>query len=152
MHQIMPGNQIEKLSKLPYFLVGQRPAANTVRDYVYSHIAMGKKKPLVISFSGPSGHGKTELALAPGELLSTMTEPIDMAGMSSVHQLFGAPASYLGREDGSKLNNHLAAYSGRRSVVFLDEFDKSNQGVWDPLLLVMQSGKSFPLNLLRGKY
>jgi len=115
--------------------------------YVYTHIGMsatkGEKdmKPLVNIFSGPSGHGKTEMAMALGALLSTKTENIDMAGISTVQQLFGAPASYQDRAHGSKLNNHLAAYSRQRSVVFLDEFDKSNQDVWDSLLLVMQSGK-----------
>jgi ATP-dependent Clp protease ATP-binding subunit ClpA len=66
---------------------------------------------------------------------------IDMATCHNVFDLFGSNAGYQRSEDGSKLNNFLAKNSGKRSVVFFDEFDKTNQGIRNALLLLTQSGK-----------
>jgi ATP-dependent Clp protease ATP-binding subunit ClpA len=66
---------------------------------------------------------------------------IDMATCHNVFVLFGSNAGYQRSEDGSKLKNFLAKNSGKRSVVFFDEFDKTNQGIRNALLLLTQSGK-----------
>jgi ATP-dependent Clp protease ATP-binding subunit ClpA len=79
MLQIAEANKITELSKLPYFLIGQRPAADLVMKRVYAHVSLGNRTPLVIAFAGPSGHGKTELATAIGYLLLVKTTIIDMA-------------------------------------------------------------------------
>ncbi|KAF2806916.1 uncharacterized protein BDZ99DRAFT_465668 [Mytilinidion resinicola] len=55
--------------------------------------------------------------------------------------LFGTRNGYIGSEGGSSLNNFLASNSGQRSVVFLDEFDKTAQEVRTSLLTVCESGK-----------
>ncbi|KAI0570487.1 clpA ATP-binding subunit of Clp protease and DnaK/DnaJ chaperone [Pyrenophora tritici-repentis] len=140
MLQIAKAHKITELTKLPYFLIGQRPAADIVMKRVHSHVSLGSKAPLVMAFAGPSGHGKTELAKAMGDLLSVKHTIIDMAGCHDVFDLFGSPAGYHRSLDGSKLNNFLAANSGKRSVVFLDEFDKSNQSIRNALLLLTHSG------------
>ena len=55
--------------------------------------------------------------------------------------LFGARAGYVGNVKVSQLNNHLATCSSQRSVVFLDEFDKTEKEVHNSLLLVLDSGE-----------
>jgi hypothetical protein len=140
--QIAEANKMTELTKLPYFLVGQRPAAKIVMDRVYSHISLDNRVPLVMAFSGASGHGKTELATAMGDLLCVKSTIIDMASCRNIWALFGSIAGYVGREDGTKLNNFLAENSGKRSVVFLDEFDKTEQELRQALLLLTQSGRS----------
>jgi hypothetical protein len=64
MLQIAGANKMTKLSKLPYFLIGQRSACDLVMKHKYSYISLGSQTPLVMAFAGPSGHGKTELAQA----------------------------------------------------------------------------------------
>lgn len=44
-------------------------------------------------------------------------------------------------DTGSKLNNFLADNNGARTVVFLDEIDKSVKEVWDALLVLFGSGR-----------
>ena len=55
--------------------------------------------------------------------------------------LFGPKYPYAGHEKGSPLNNYLALYSGKRAIVFLDEFEKTNDSVRQALLLVFDSGQ-----------
>jgi hypothetical protein len=141
MLQIAEANKMTELSKLPYFLIGQRRAADLVMKRVYSHVSLGNRTPLVIAFAGPSGHGKTELATAMGYLLSVKATSIDMAGCRDTWGLFGSTSGYHRSDEGSKLNNFLAANSGKRSVVFLDEFDKTSQDIRNALLAIVQNGK-----------
>lgn len=142
--QIAAANKMTGLTKLPFFLIGQRGAAAIVMDRVYSHISLDDQLPLVMAFSGASGYGKTELATAMGDLLSVNSTIIDMASCRNAWGLFGATAGYDRSTDGTKLNNFLAANGGKRSVVFLDEFDKTGQETRDALLLLAQSGTSPP--------
>jgi hypothetical protein len=138
--QIAEANNMTELTRLPYFLIGQRPAVRVVMERVYSHVSLDDQTPLVMAFSGASGHGKTELATAMGDLLSVKSTIIDMASCRNVWGLLGPTAGFSGSPEGSKLNNFLAANNGKRSVVFLDEFDKTEQGVREALLLLTQNG------------
>lgn len=52
----------------------------------------------------------------------------------------GPKFPYYGHMEGSPLNNHLAQHSGDRSIVFLDEFEKTYEEVRNALLLVLDSG------------
>ncbi|KAI5249069.1 P-loop containing nucleoside triphosphate hydrolase protein [Aureobasidium subglaciale] len=54
--------------------------------------------------------------------------------------LFGAAAPFGEAEKGSPLNNHLASHTSKRCVVFLDEFDKTEQDVRESLLTILDSG------------
>ena len=102
---------------------------------------MGIKSPLVLTFAGLSGHGKTELAKQMGGMLGLPMTVIGCAQMRSDIGLFGSRQGYVGNAKGSQLNNHLADFDGQKSVVFLDEFDKTDQEVRNSLLLLLDSGE-----------
>lgn len=63
-HEIMP------LFEAPYNFIGQQQVTRQVIDCVRLHYDFGKDKPLVLLFTGPSGHGKTQLAEDMNRLLS----------------------------------------------------------------------------------
>ncbi|KAH0543129.1 hypothetical protein FGG08_002555 [Glutinoglossum americanum] len=142
---------------ISYFLIGQPTAAGWLIERLLSYMVLPKKRPLVLVFAGtlplnppslsiylhvnrrtlagPSGHGKTELAKRLGDLLSIQMERVDMTEMRSETDIFGPKAPYVGSEEGSPLNNFLVHMGGQKSIVFLDEFEKSGPGVRNALLI-----------------
>ncbi|KAK3714028.1 hypothetical protein LTR37_008057 [Vermiconidia calcicola] len=139
--QLAQADGYTALLKMPYFIIGQDYATKQVGNVVATHISMKQKAPLVLVFAGLSGHGKTELAKQMGSLLNIPMTVIDCAQMHSGTALFGSRLGYAGNAHGSQLNNHLADNSGMRSVVFMDEFDKTDKEVHNSLLLVLDSGE-----------
>ena len=129
------------LLKVPYLIIGQDHATKQVVHTVATHLGMQRKVPLVLVFAGLSGHGKTELAKQLGGLLQIPTTVIDCAQMRSDIALFGSRMGYINNADGSQLNNHLADNAGQRSLVFLDEFDKTEKEIHNSLLLVLDDGQ-----------
>ncbi|KAL8842751.1 MAG: hypothetical protein Q9170_000407 [Blastenia crenularia] len=128
------------LFEIPYQIIGQRLAAKTVQEWLMSHALHHIDVPLVLLFTGPSGHGKTELAKSMGKLLSLPFLKVDCTHLRHETDLFGAQAPYQGWQDGSPLNNYLSEWTGQKAVVFLDEFDKMDQEVYKSLLLVFDEG------------
>ena len=57
--------------------------------------------------------------------------------------MFGPRAPYQGYQDGSPLNNFITAHGGKRCVVFLDEFEKTDDLIRQGLLIPFQSGEFF---------
>lgn len=106
-----------------------------------SHALHHIEMPLVLLFTGPSGHGKTELAKRMGELLSLPLLKIDCTQLRFETDLFGAQAPYQGCQNGSLLNNFLTEWNGQKAVVFLDEFDKMSHDVYKSLLLLFDEGR-----------
>ena len=132
----------ENLLGIPYFLIGQTPAGQFLIKRLLRHLAKPSKSPLVMVFAGPSGHGKTELARRLGELISLEMEIVDCTNKSDEKEMFGARAPYQGWENSSPLNSFLARNAGKRCIVFLDEFEKTNEKVHQTLLLPFQNGKT----------
>lgn len=90
-----------------------------------------------------------------GELLSLELECIDCTEMRYETDLFGPKKPYIGYEAGSPLNNFLTRLSGRRSIVFLDEFEKTTRDVQNALLIPFDEGNDSPDNpilFLQTKY
>ena len=132
------------LLEIPFHVIGQSIATNTILSRVFGYLALNKKKPMVTVFTGPSDHGKTELAKQMETLLSCPAINVDCTEMRHETDIFGAKHPYIGAEQGSKVNNFLAEHTGRQSIVFLDEFEKSTSDVWNALLLPFDSGMTSP--------
>ena len=140
MKQIATAHKIMALLEVPYMLIGQTIATKLLLRTIFSHLAIMNKKPLTMVFCGPSGHGKTELAKQMEHLLSVDALVVDCTEMKHESDMFGPKYPYEGWKEGSPLNNHLCQYAGQRSIVFLDELEKTTQEVQQALLLVFENG------------
>ena len=134
VHNFMP------LFEAPYYIFGQQIATTQVLQRISSRLLFNSKKPLVLFFTGLSGHGKTELARRMGGLLSLELIVVDCTMMKVDSDLLGRWPGFQGSGMGSQLNNHLAEWDGKRTIVFLDEFDKTTDDVRKAMLLLFESG------------
>lgn len=91
---------------------------------------------------GSSGHGKRELARSMRKLLECEMLVIDCTRLKIQTDLFGPMPSWMGYEKRSSLNNFLARHAENsiRNIVFLDEFERTTNEVWDALLPVWDKG------------
>lgn len=96
-------------------------------------------------FLGPTGVGKTELARVLAREVfggDKALVKIDMSELSEKHtasRLVGAPAGYVGYEDGGKLTD--AVRRKPYSVVLFDEIEKAHPDVLNLLLQLLEDGK-----------
>ncbi len=94
---------------------------------------------------GPSGVGKTELAKVLAEKNFGHRDNVIRVDMSefsesfTVSKLIGAPAGYVGYNDGVKISDHIR----RRpySVVLFDEIEKAHPDIFNILLQVLDEGR-----------
>jgi ATP-dependent Clp protease ATP-binding subunit ClpC len=96
-------------------------------------------------FLGPTGVGKTELALVLAEQLFGDRGALIRIDMSeymekfNVSRLVGAPPGYVGYDEGGQLSERV-----RRkpySVVLLDEVEKAHPDVFNTMLQVLDNGE-----------
>lgn len=104
-----------------------------------------KNRPLgAFLFAGPTGVGKTELSKALSEILFGDKNALIRFDMSeymekhSVSSLIGAPAGYVGYEDGGRLIE--AVRKKPYSVVLFDEIEKAHPDILNLLLQVLDEG------------
>ena len=136
--QVAQAHKTTPLFELPYRIIGQRWATEKAEESISSHYLFNTAQPLVVLFTGPSGHGKTELASSLGNLLSLRFLTVDCSVLRNSTDLLGTHAGYEGWARGSPLSAHLAQNVGQRNVVFLDEFDKTTEDVRKSLLLLFE--------------
>ncbi len=95
-------------------------------------------------FMGPTGVGKTELAkVVAREVFGNRDAliKIDMSEFSEKHttsRLVGAPAGYVGYEDGGQLTDKIRRQP--YSVVLFDEIEKAHPDVFQLLLQLLEDG------------
>jgi hypothetical protein len=142
--QVAKLRNAEALLGIPYFLIGQTMAANRLFQKLLNYMMVPTKRPLVMVFAGPSGHGKTELARRLGHLMSLDLEIVDCTIYNREIELFGPRNPYVGAEHGSPLNNFLAKNAGKRCIVFLDEFEKTTTDIHQALLVPFDNGEYLP--------
>ncbi|KAI8957762.1 P-loop containing nucleoside triphosphate hydrolase protein [Daldinia sp. FL1419] len=121
-------------------LIAQSIAIRWVQRKLLVYLALQKKKPFILVFAGPSGHGKTELAERFGDLMSLELHKVDCTVFKHDIELFGPRPPYSGYEEGSALNNFLARKNGQRCIVFMDEFEKTSKEIHNTLLIPFQNG------------
>lgn len=92
-------------------------------------------------FVGPTGVGKTELTKELAAQLGVELLRFDMSEYMEKHavsKLIGAPAGYVGYEEGGILTD--AILKNPHSVVLLDEIEKAHPDMFNILLQVMDYG------------
>lgn len=95
-------------------------------------------------FMGPTGVGKTELArviareVFGGENALIKIDMSEFGEKHNVSRLVGAPAGYVGYEDGGKLTE--AVRRKPYAVVLFDEIEKAHPDVFNMLLQILEDG------------
>jgi hypothetical protein len=92
-------------------------------------------------FAGPTGTGKTEMALALSDAMRLPMLRIDLSEYAmphTIHRLIGAPPSYIGFNDGAILLDFVRRHPC--GLILLDEAEKASQEVIQLFLGMMDSG------------
>ncbi|MDB5161549.1 MAG: clpC [Candidatus Saccharibacteria bacterium] len=134
-------------SHLEKYIMGQSEAVEKVSRAIRrsrSGVASSKRPIGSFVFMGPTGVGKTELAKVLAREVFGSEEAlikIDMSEFSERHntsRLLGAPAGYVGYEDGGQLTDKIRRQP--YSVVLFDEIEKANSEVFHLLLQILEDG------------
>lgn len=132
----------ETLSKS---IFGQDNAINLVSKVVNKALVglNNPNKPYgVFLFNGPTGTGKTELAKQVAIGMNANFHRIDCSELSQEHtvsKLIGAPAGYVGFDQGSSLTKIIN--ENPRTVLLLDEFDKAHREIQKIFLQAFDYGQ-----------
>lgn len=133
---------------LSKFIIGQREAIERVSKAIRrsrSGVSSGKRPIGSFIFMGPTGVGKTELARVVAREVFGSDDAlikIDMSEFAERHntsRLLGAPAGYVGYDDGGQLTDKVRRQP--YSVVLFDEIEKAHRDVFNILLQILEDGK-----------
>ncbi len=128
-------------------IVGQDEAVSAVSKAIRrgrSGIADSRRPIGSFIFMGPTGVGKTELArviareVFGGENALIKIDMSEFGEKHNVSRLVGAPAGYVGYEDGGKLTE--AVRRKPYSVILFDEIEKAHPDVFNMLLQILEDG------------
>lgn len=129
-------------------LIGQTEAIDAVSKAIRrNRSGIGSEKRPIGSFIflGPTGVGKTELArVLAREFFGSESAlvKIDMSEFGEHHnvsRLVGAPAGYVGYDDGGQLTDKIRRQP--YSLVLFDEIEKAHPEVFNMLLQILEDGK-----------
>jgi ATP-dependent Clp protease ATP-binding subunit ClpC len=129
------------------FIIGQHEAVEAVaRAIRRNRSGVGTEKRPIGSFIflGPTGVGKTELArVLAREFFGSESAlvKIDMSEFGEHHnvsRLVGAPAGYVGYDDGGQLTDKIRRQP--YSLVLFDEIEKAHPDVFNMLLQLLEDG------------
>ncbi len=129
-------------------IIGQEEAVSAVSKAVRRNrvgIGSGKRPIGSFIFLGPTGVGKTELArVLAREFLGSEEAliKIDMSEFGERHtvsRLVGAPAGYVGYDDGGQLTDKIRRQP--YSLVLFDEIEKAHPEVFNMMLQILEDGQ-----------
>ena len=130
------------------YVIGQNEAVEAVaRAIRRNRSGVGSEKRPIGSFIflGPTGVGKTELArVLAREFFGSESAlvKIDMSEFGEHHnvaRLVGAPAGYVGYDDGGQLTDKIRRQP--YSLVLFDEIEKAHPDVFNMLLQILEDGR-----------
>lgn len=143
--QVVESDEIESLAtlegRLKKRVYGQDEAvAQVVNAVKFSRAGLLEEgKPLAsLLFVGPTGVGKTEIAKSLAKELGIRLIRFDMSEYEEKHavaKLIGAPAGYVGYEEGGLLTEEIRKHP--HAVLLLDEIEKAHPDIYNVLLQVM---------------
>ena len=143
--QVVERDEVEKLACLEECMSGKIFGQKEAIDQVVNAIKFSRAglldqgKPLAsLLFVGPTGVGKTEVAKTLADELGIPLLRFDMSEYEEKHavaKLIGAPAGYVGYEDGGLLTEKIR--KNPHSVLLLDEIEKAHPDIFHILLQVM---------------
>ena len=128
-------------------IIGQDEAIKAVAKAIRrgrSGIADARRPIGSFLFMGPTGVGKTELArviareVFGGENALIKIDMSEFGEKHNVSRLVGAPAGYIGYDDGGKLTE--AVRRKPYSVILFDEIEKAHPDVFNLLLQILEDG------------
>ncbi len=125
-------------------IIGQDEAINEVIN-IAKKIKLGFKddKCYSLMFVGPTGVGKTELALSFGHILAGKNViRLDMSEFSEAHSVsrfIGAPPGYIGYSDNKTILEEIK--NKPFSVLILDEIERANNSIINLLFQILDNGK-----------
>lgn len=128
-------------------VIGQDEAVRAVAKAIRrgrSGIADSRRPIGSFLFMGPTGVGKTELArviareVFGGENALVKIDMSEFGEKHNVSRLVGAPAGYIGYDDGGKLTE--AVRRKPYSVILFDEIEKAHPDVFNLLLQILEDG------------
>lgn len=134
-------------SQLQKHIIGQNEAVTAVAKAIRRNRSgiSSERRPIgSFVFLGPTGVGKTELArVLAKEFFGNENAmiKIDMSEFSEKHttsRLVGAPAGFVGYEDGGQLTDKIRRQP--YSLVVLDEIEKAHPEVFNMLLQMLEDG------------
>ncbi len=137
-------NMEKVLSK---YVIGQNEAVEVVAKAIRRNRSgvSSEKRPIgSFVFLGPTGVGKTELArVLAREFFGSESAlvKIDMSEFGEHHnvsRLVGAPAGYVGYDDGGQLTDKIRRHP--YSLVLFDEIEKAHPDVFNMLLQILEDG------------
>lgn len=143
--QTVEADEIEQLAKLEENLrkeiFGQDEAIQEVVNAVkLSRSGLNEESKTIANllFVGPTGVGKTEVARCLAKRLGVKLIRFDMSEYTEKHavaKLIGAPAGYVGYEEGGLLTD--AIRKTPHCVLLLDEIEKAHNDIFNVLLQLM---------------
>lgn len=143
--QTVERDEVQKLAgletRMESVIFGQKEAISQVVNAVkFSRAGLLEQgKPLAsLLFVGPTGVGKTEIAKTLAKELGISLIRFDMSEYSEKHavaKLIGAPAGYVGYEEGGLLTETIRKTP--HAVLLLDEIEKAHPDIYHILLQVM---------------
>lgn len=143
--QVVESDEVKKLAtlnrRISTHVFGQDEAVGQVVNAVkFSRAGLLEAgKPLAsLLFVGPTGVGKTEIAKTLAQELGIRLIRYDMSEYEEKHavaKLIGAPAGYVGYEEGGLLTEEIR--KNPHAVLLLDEIEKAHPDIYNILLQVM---------------